>query len=301
MSSPIFSIAAVERDTGLAKDTLRVWERRYGFPRPERDANGERAYPAEQVERLRLIKRLMDRGFRPGKLMQATPDELAALAAPTLESGTGSAEEDGAMTAIIAQIRANDVPALRSALNQTMHRQGLQRFVLETVPRLNSAVGEAWMRGEFEVFEEHLYTEQMQSLLRQAISALPPAATPPRVVLTTVPEEQHVLGLLLTECLLTLEGAPCISLGTQTPLADIAAAAAAHQADIVALSFSSAFPTRQVAPLLAQLRPLLPETTALWAGGAGCLRIAAPVDVQIIASLTELISALATWRNARTD
>jgi hypothetical protein len=33
-------IAAVERDTGLAKDTLRVWERRYGFPQPGRDANG---------------------------------------------------------------------------------------------------------------------------------------------------------------------------------------------------------------------------------------------------------------------
>ena len=36
-------IAAVERETGLSKDTLRVWERRYGFPRPLRDANGERA------------------------------------------------------------------------------------------------------------------------------------------------------------------------------------------------------------------------------------------------------------------
>ena len=41
------SIAAVERETRLSKDVLRVWERRYGFPRPERDANGERCYPAE--------------------------------------------------------------------------------------------------------------------------------------------------------------------------------------------------------------------------------------------------------------
>ncbi|MET1081887.1 MAG: MerR family transcriptional regulator, partial [Burkholderiales bacterium] len=28
------SIATVERDTGLSKDTLRMWERRYQFPRP---------------------------------------------------------------------------------------------------------------------------------------------------------------------------------------------------------------------------------------------------------------------------
>ena len=29
---PLLSIAAVERETGLGKDTLRAWERRYGFP-----------------------------------------------------------------------------------------------------------------------------------------------------------------------------------------------------------------------------------------------------------------------------
>ncbi|MEY2631516.1 MAG: hypothetical protein RIR00_170, partial [Pseudomonadota bacterium] len=67
MNSPNFSIAAVERDTGLSKDVLRMWERRYGFPVPDRDTNGERAYPSEQVERLRQIKRLMDQGHRPGK------------------------------------------------------------------------------------------------------------------------------------------------------------------------------------------------------------------------------------------
>ena len=67
MKNPSFNIAAVERDTGLSKDVLRMWERRYGFPVPDRDGNGERSYPAEQVERLRLIKRLMDAGHRPGK------------------------------------------------------------------------------------------------------------------------------------------------------------------------------------------------------------------------------------------
>ena len=63
MNTPSYNIAAVERDTGLSKDVLRMWERRYGFPVPERDANGERRYPAAQVERLRLIKRLMDQGI----------------------------------------------------------------------------------------------------------------------------------------------------------------------------------------------------------------------------------------------
>ena len=57
----MFTIAAVERDTRLGKDTLRVWERRYGFPRPLRDDKGERLYPPDQVERLRHIRRQIGR------------------------------------------------------------------------------------------------------------------------------------------------------------------------------------------------------------------------------------------------
>ena len=76
MKEPQFTIAAVERDVGLSKDVLRVWERRYGFPVPNRDPHGERLYPAAQVLRLRLIKRLMDQGHRPGRLLAtiACPD-----------------------------------------------------------------------------------------------------------------------------------------------------------------------------------------------------------------------------------
>ena len=299
MKSVQFSIAAVERDTGLAKDTLRVWERRYGFPTPARDANGERLYPPAQVERLRMIKRLMDQGLRPGKLVSASDEELTALATPAAIAP--ARVDDGTLSAIIQLVKGHDVATLRSALTQTMHRQGLQHFILDTVPQLNMAVGEAWMRGEFEVFEEHLYTEQMQSLLRQAISALPVASRGPRVVLTTVPEEQHVLGLLMSECLLTLEGAACIPLGTQTPLADIVRAASAHAADVVALSFSAAFPSRQVLPLVSQLRAGLPPAVALWLGGGGSERLrCAPDGVRVVPSLAGILEALADWRQQAT-
>ena len=65
----LFNISAVERETGLTKDTLRVWERRYGFPHPVRDDNGDRAYTTQQITKLRLIKRLLDQGHRPGKII----------------------------------------------------------------------------------------------------------------------------------------------------------------------------------------------------------------------------------------
>ena len=73
------SIAAVERDTGIGKDTLRIWERRYGFPTPGRDAFGERSYPLDQVEKLRVIKRLLDQGHRPGRIVALPMETLMRL------------------------------------------------------------------------------------------------------------------------------------------------------------------------------------------------------------------------------
>ena len=79
MTGQTWSIAEVERETGLGKDTLRVWERRYGFPVPMRDKLGERVYPDEQVQRLRLLKRLLDAGHRPGKVVPLPAERLQAL------------------------------------------------------------------------------------------------------------------------------------------------------------------------------------------------------------------------------
>src|ERR1700739_5171159 len=74
-----FGIAAVERDTGLSKDTLRVWERRYRFPLPARDTSGERVYSRQDVEKLRVLKRLLDQGHRPGKAIALAIDQLERL------------------------------------------------------------------------------------------------------------------------------------------------------------------------------------------------------------------------------
>jgi DNA-binding transcriptional MerR regulator len=70
-SDDLLTVTEVVTETGLSADTLRVWERRYGFPQPVRDNRGRRRYPRAQVDRLRQIKRLVDAGFRPGKLVGA--------------------------------------------------------------------------------------------------------------------------------------------------------------------------------------------------------------------------------------
>ena len=71
-----FSIADIERSTGISRETLRIWERRYGFPAPARDASGDRRFSGGDLDRLRQIKRLLDQGHRPGKIVPMSVADL---------------------------------------------------------------------------------------------------------------------------------------------------------------------------------------------------------------------------------
>lgn len=294
-STLAFNIAAAERDTGLSKDTLRVWERRYGFPNPKRDTSGERLYSSQEIEQLRVLKRLVDAGERPGQLMTLSMAELMERLqrhAPTAMSDAPRAVDD-----YLEILKSHDVQALRRQLVQARERLGLARFVTDVVGPLNTRVGDAWMRGQLQIFEEHLYTESIQVVLRDAIVRMPPVRGRPSVLLTTFPHEPHGLGLLMAEALLALGGARCVSLGVCTPLWDIVLASQAQHIDIVALSFSGCMNPNQVVEGLTELRGKLPVSTELWAGGAAPALHRRPVEgVRAIAAIGQIHDELQGWR-----
>ncbi len=307
----MLSIAAVERDTGIAKDTLRVWERRYGFPKPLRDANDDRVYPADQIEKLRLLKRLLDIGHRPGRIVPLPIETLRELAT----QGTQTHEHSSAMPVITQDdmnryldlLRSHQTEALRLALSTTLMKIGLDRFVIDIVAPLIKNIGDYWANGKIEIHEEHLFTEQIKHLLRTAINSVPRGHTGqneelarPRILLTTFPQEQHSLGLLMAEALMALEGCVCVSLGTQTPILEIAQAARAQKADIVALSFSTQINQNQVVDGLNELKSKLAPGVEIWAGGENqVLKRRAPDGIRVIEQLPDISNYVKEWRLVR--
>jgi len=301
MNAQTMSIAAVERETGLSKDTLRVWERRYGFPQPGRDAFGERAYPADQVAKLRAIKRLLDVGHRPSQVVGMNMEALARLSETLPPSRSLGAAPPSLVDvqALFQAIKAHDVKMLARLFTQTQARMGLSRFITDVVTPLTAQVGDAWMRGQLEVYEEHAYSEALQTCLRSALASLaePTPAARPRVLLCTLSGELHGLGLLMAEAFLVLEGAHCTPLGTQMPLWDVVQAAQAFCSDVVALSFTPAAPATLVQDSLTELRSKLPATVEIWVGGSSpSLHRRGTEGLRVLHSLQQIPLELQRWR-----
>ena len=305
-AAPLIPIAAVERETGLGKDTLRAWERRYGFPLPERDAAGVRGYPRPLVERLCQIRRALLAGWRPGRLLALPYDELENVlggfrATPAAVGGAGPAHDAAPlpMADALAALRLGGAAGLRHWLTRALAHMGMSAFVVEGIAPLTVAIGEAWLGGSVPIYEEHLYSEAVQAVLRSGL--LPFQAgletSAPRVLLTTIPGEEHGLGLLMAEALMTLEACRCLPLGVQTPVADILAACRAHGIDVVALSFSASLPVAQTVASLLELRRLLPADIAIWAGGGSpALRGLSIPGIQVMPRLADIPLAVAAWR-----
>src|SRR5574340_1201336 len=104
---PWLSIGALSKATGIAVETLRTWENRYGFPAPERKPSGHRVYPVSAVPRLCRIAQALSLGHRAGQVVAASEEALASL----LEtSATAAAAAASAPSTIPAG--GEDLPAL---------------------------------------------------------------------------------------------------------------------------------------------------------------------------------------------
>ncbi len=283
--SDTHTISEVSRIAGIPKDLLRMWERRYGYPNPVRDDNGNRMYSADQLEKLMLIRQLVDQGSRPGKLIKLEVGELRALQ----NKPRYHFEE----TVFLGLLKNDNAVTLHAWMQQQLLALGLRKFIhLVMVPAIK-VVGDNWATGEVEIYEEHLFTEMMKSVVRQALAETYRSGGKPRVMLTTVPGEQHSLGLLMVEALLRLGGAEVIAFGTEMPFQDIREAAEAHAVDVISLSFSASFKTEDAIVTLSGLRQVIPNEIMIWVGGSAfASRPGVPEGVVLIEGLDAVERAL---------
>jgi len=288
------SIGALSRATGVPPATIRTWEARYGFPKPQRKPSGHRRYALEDVPRLRLISELTARGVRVGDAITASEAQLGELLA-LRESPASSARPMPAPTApataaLIDLVRDLDGPGIAHRLTIAWGHMGALGFVRDSVAPLIEAVGDAWASGALGIRHEHFLVERVLDVLRVLRAPLEEHAAGPRVVLGTLPEEPHAMGLHMVALLLAAAGCRPLMLGAELPPREIAAIAREKRATAVGVSVSRRNGGEPMARHLADLRGLLPEPIALVVGGAG-----APACVVSGARTVASLDAAAEW------
>jgi DNA-binding transcriptional MerR regulator/methylmalonyl-CoA mutase cobalamin-binding subunit len=219
------NIAAVARRTGVAADTLRKWERRYGILVPRRTSGGQRRYDERDVARVEWLRDRLAEGFRIGA--------AAALLNPASD---GSAEGiDELREALADAARAGDSSALGGLVDQAFTLHPLEVVIEDVVTPALAAVGDGWEHDSAAIGSEHLLSEVVRARLERMLSDGRPGVRG-KVVLACAPGERHELGLLALAVLLQADGWLIAYLGADAPVEAALALALRGEADVVCIS-----------------------------------------------------------------
>jgi DNA-binding transcriptional MerR regulator/methanogenic corrinoid protein MtbC1 len=266
-----YPIRAVSKLTGISVDTLRAWERRYAVVEPERDERG-RLYSETDVERLKLLRQLVEQGHAIGRVAPLTSEELRAL----LTRGPDPVPYDGPGPAVQADIgplrlavERFDAPGLRRELSRLAAILPARTLAREVALPLLQHVGEGWHEGRYTVAQEHLVTAELRSLIGALarLHAVPEGA--PRLMLATPPGEQHELGTLVAALVASGSGFMTFYLGPGLPAAEVVNAARRVVPRAVVLGYTGAEAAAEGLAALAEVARTLPAAVECWVGGAG--------------------------------
>ncbi len=153
------SIGAVARMTGINANTLRMWERRYQLGPSKRSPGGQREYTPTDIDHLRLIKKLMDKGMRIGDIAQLPTKTLTSL---LLDSGDRSSDDHEVTEPIRTQVVGTTL--------SNYFKAHIRRYPKLAIEFSHSDVGQ-WL-PEAEIRDKDLLILQQNTLNKKHIEPL---------------------------------------------------------------------------------------------------------------------------------
>lgn len=266
-----YPIRAASRLTGIALDTLRAWERRYGAVVPTRDARG-RMYTDADVARLRLLQRAVESGHSIGRLAALDDRELERL------SDTGSRQAPGPPD---SRNRLLDSEALRVALrtfDSVAIDEELARLatVLRPLELLRDVlmpvlaqVGDDWHQHRARIAEERIISSTMRNILGSFLRLYARRDAPTRLLFATPSGERHEIGTLGAALLTAASGLGVAYVGADLPAQEIVDGVSASGVRVLVLGLTSRPPAKATERDVRTIVRTLPADVELWAGGRG--------------------------------
>ena len=295
-------IHRVAKLTGLSKDVIRIWERRYGLVKPSRSSNRYREYNDEEVALLRFVKGQMEQGATIGALAAEGHDHLIArmrIATPA------SAEEqkpherllDDLMRSLDPLDKAGFERRLNGAVAVIPFEEAIQRILLP----LQRRIGELWHQARSNTAVEHYVTKIVQQKLFSVMNQLPVNESGPRILIACPEGETHEIGAQAVAYIAATKGCHVYYLGPNLPSSDLVTFCKTITPDLVLLSLTEVKPEATVIQQLKELE-LLATRWSVAVGGQGARAIEDRLrntKIELLNDLTALQSRLAILISTR--
>lgn len=223
-TTPAYNLKVVLRETGMSAHTLRVWERRYGLPKPSRTPGGHRLYSQRDIETVKWLKARQAEGLSISravalwkKLEAAGVDPLAGAESTAAVSEAPEAV-DALREAWIASCMDFDEARAEQVLHQAFALYPVEMVCTELLQRALVEIGERWYRRQATVQQEHFASALVQRRLDALIAAAPSPTRAQTVLVACPPGELHTIPALLLTLFLRRRGFPVVYLGADVPL-----------------------------------------------------------------------------------
>ncbi|MGE0000609.1 MAG: MerR family transcriptional regulator [Fimbriimonadaceae bacterium] len=233
-----YSIRAAAEETGLSAHTIRAWERRYGVVAPVRTGTNRRVFGAEDIRRLKMLRRAVESGHSIGMIAALPNEELGRLTSDGNrqdQPASGDANP-GFVSQAIRALHTLDANALEAALVRASYVLGVDGLVDEVVVPLMREIGRKWASGEFSIAQEHIASAIIRAHLERTRLQIQPSRNAPRLIAATPAGQHHEIGAILVATVAARMDWDVTYLGPNLPAEDIAEFASRTNASVVTLS-----------------------------------------------------------------
>jgi DNA-binding transcriptional MerR regulator/methylmalonyl-CoA mutase cobalamin-binding subunit len=288
-------IHRVAKLTGLSKDVIRVWERRYGLVKPSRSSNRYREYSDEEVALLRFVKNQMEQGATIGALAAEGHDSLTArMRVATPASDADQKPHDRLLDELIGSLDPMDKAGFERRLNGAVAVIPFEEAVQRILLPLQRRIGELWHEGHLNVAVEHYVTKIIQQKLFSVMNQLPVNEFGPRILIACPEGETHEIGAQAAAYIAATKGCHVYYLGPNLPYSDLATFCEKISPDLVLLSLTE---LRQETDTLHHIKQLeqLATRWSVAVGGPGARAIEDRLrgtKIELLDDLTVLHSRL---------
>ena len=231
-------IHRVSKLTGLSKDVIRVWERRFGLLKPTRGANRYRNYSDEDVMMLRYLKEQLDGGASIGELAKLGREELVTRArantprVAVIENMFGKLLRE-----LVSTLNPLDRVAFERRLNGAVAVVPFDEALHGILLPLQEQVGQLWHDGHVGIAVEHYVTNQIQQKIFSAMNQLPVAEFGATIVVACPPGEEHDIAALAVAYQCRVRGFRVYYLGANVPIAALVKLCHDVKPDLTIISF----------------------------------------------------------------